>query len=254
LDRLQHILWEDIRGGDYRIADKTEEYLMKMDSLIGEITEQLHEDTLLLICSDHGFTTFKKSFSVNTWLWKNGYMGLVRYPSKDNYGEIFNFVDWSKTRAYTVGFSGIYLNLIGRERDGTVNLSSAQSLKESLIKGLEEFKDPINRERVVKKVYLREEIYKGNHVENAPDLVIGFMPGYRMSWQSAIGGLTPEIVFPNRKRWKADHLVDPEFVPGVLFSNKKMLADQADITDIAPTIIKFMGLEVSGNMDGRPLL
>jgi predicted AlkP superfamily phosphohydrolase/phosphomutase len=253
-DRLQHMLWEDIDLENLRVPDKLKAYLAKIDVLIGDIVSQLPEDTLLLVSSDHGFWTFERSFSVNTWLSKNGFMGLTQSPSEDNYGEIFGFVDWDKTKAYSVGFSGIYLNLKGRESKGIVDKSSAEDLRKAIIEGLEGYRDPETGASVINKVYRKEEIYKGKYLENAPDLVVGFMPGYRISWQSAIGGLTPDVVFPNDKKWKADHIIDPEFVPGVFFTNQKTVVDQANITDIAPTIIKAIGLEVPDYMDGRSLL
>ena len=79
------------------------------------------------------------------------------------------------------------------------------------------------------------------------------MPGYRVSWQSAIGGLTPQTIFKNEKKWKGDHIIDPTFVPGVFFSNEKMFAEEANIIDIAPTIIKSTGIEVPDYMDGKSL-
>ena len=91
-------------------------------------------------------------------------------------------------------------------------------------------------------------------IEDAPDIIIGYNPGYRTAWQTAIGGFTKEILTINDKKWAGDHLVDAIFVPGVLFSNIKIEKDSFSQMDIAPTVLDALGVNVPESMDGKSLL
>ena len=89
---------------------------------------------------------------------------------------------------------------------------------------------------------------------DAPDIVVGFNPGYRVSWQTAVGGFTKDIITDNTKKWKGDHLVDPAFVPGILISNAHIEGDSATQQDIVPTVLTILGVEIPTALDGRSLL
>jgi len=84
--------------------------------------------------------------------------------------------------------------------------------------------------------------------------MIGYYPGFRTSWQTAIGGLTKDLIFDNEKHWRADHLIDASFVPGILFTNFEVKAEAPSQTDIAPTILKLSGASIPDNMDGESLV
>ena len=115
-------------------------------------------------------------------------------------------------------------------------------------------RDPETDESIVRKVYKREEIYHGPYFSEAPDLVVGFERGYRVSWQTSLGGIPPEIIEPNERRWSADHCsVDPDLVPGVLFSNRPIDSRSPHITDIAPSVLRRMGIAPPADMDGRDI-
>ena len=89
---------------------------------------------------------------------------------------------------------------------------------------------------------------------DGPDIMVGYYPGYRASWQTAIGGFTKEILTDNEKIWNGDHLIDPSFVPGVLFTNVKLTSDSASQLDIAPTILYALGIEIPKEIDGKSLI
>jgi predicted AlkP superfamily phosphohydrolase/phosphomutase len=123
-----------------------------------------------------------------------------------------------------------------------------------LVRGFGALRDPDTGERVVRKVYEREEIYKGPYFNEAPDLVVGFEKGYRVSWQTSLGGIPPQIIEPNERRWSADHCsVDPSQVPGVLFSSRPIESADARIIDIAPTVLRRLEIAPGADMDGRDL-
>ena len=167
-------------------------------------------------------------------------MKLTKKISEDDKdgGGLFKYVDWKNTKAYALGFGGIYLNIKGRERSGIVEKGEGADLvAEEIMKGLSELIDPLNGQPVVKKVYSSKELYSGPNAGNAPDLIVGFQDGYRVSWQTAIGGAPSELIEDNTKKWSGDHIVDPSFVPGILLTNFKIGHDNPSLMDIAPSVL-----------------
>jgi len=257
-DRLQHMYWDEknlfnVKEG-LSVNKDIVDYYVKKDNLLGEVLNKINNKTALMVFSDHGFTSFERAVSINTWLVENGFMVLTEGYNKNDDGALFKFVDWSKTKAYSMGFAGIYINLKGREGQGIVEETEKEGIIDDIIKKLEYFRNPKNNKKVITHAYKREEIYHGDCVKDAPDIVIGFEPGYRMSWQSAIGGLTSESVIDNLKKWKGDHIVDPSHVPGVLFTNFKTNNKNPSLLDIAPTVLEILRIEIPKNIDGKSLI
>lgn len=254
-DRVQHMFWdEEVLGGDgeLEVNPAVADYYVKKDKLIGEILNAIGDDTLLLIVSDHGFTSFERAVSINTWLVENGFMVLNGRIKEGDDGALFKYVDWNRTKAYSLGFNSLYINVKDREAYGIVK--DRQAVVDELISKLDTLRDPETRAKVVNRAYRREEIYSGDYVEEAPDIILGFNPGYRMAWENAVGGLNQEVIYNNTKKWKGDHLVDPNFVPGVLFTNVPLASDSASQLDVTPTILDALGVRIPEGIDGRSLL
>ena len=105
-------------------------------------------------------------------------------------GDLLRQVDWTRTRAYAVGLSGIYLNLQGREGQGIVPPEEADALKAELARGLSGLTDPGHPGTLaIRRVVPREEAYRGPYLAEAPDLLVDFAEGYRVSWSSSMGGV-----------------------------------------------------------------
>jgi predicted AlkP superfamily phosphohydrolase/phosphomutase len=265
-DRIQHIFWrfEDTnhplydKAGAQKYGDIIRDYYKRADRIIGEIMRgHVDENTLLLVLSDHGFTSFRKGVNLNRWLIENGYMTLREEPDPEDKegGALFRHVDWHKTGAYALGFSSIYLNVKGREGSGIVQPGTeAEALAQKIARDLQSFTDPASSDCVIKQVYAADALYTGKYRAAAPDLVIGFNAGYRMSWQTAIGGAPAALMEPNLKKWSGDHIVDPSLVPGVLFCNRKISAESSRSLDIAPTVLAALGLPLCRAFQGRSLL
>ncbi|MCK4353163.1 alkaline phosphatase family protein [candidate division WOR-3 bacterium] len=256
-DIIQHMFWRFI-DPDRNEPDKDlykdviPECYEKMDEILGKVMMMLDENTTLMVLSDHGFAPFRRTVNINTWLLKNGFLYL-----KDNKKvgqEFFEDIDWKRTEAYSFGFGGIYINIKGREGEGIVDASDVLECKSLLLQGLENLADPKNGMKVVNKVYTKEEVFQGPYSNNAPDLYVGFNRGYRISWKCALGGVEENIVEDNKSKWSGDHIIDPELVPGILFMNKKTEVEKPCMLDIAPTILKIMGIQVPEDMTGKPLL
>ncbi len=130
-----------------------------MDGLIGRVMEQIDDDTLLLIISDHGFKSFQRCMNLNAWLHQNGYLALK--DGKTESGDWFQDVDWSRTRAYTMGLNGLYLNIKGREREGIVDPSEAEALKDELRQKLNGLVDPASGKVGITGVFDCDAVYRG---------------------------------------------------------------------------------------------
>jgi len=245
----KHPLYNSAEAQKYR--DAIEKVYIRADELLGKTLKVLGNKDLLFVMSDHGFKSFRRGINLNSWLWKNGYL-----VCKDSNGsaEMFKDVDWSKTRAYALGLSGIYLNLKGREKNGIVEPSEAGALRKELCEKLTGLKDPDTGEVAIRKAYDAYESLAGPYLENAPDVIIGYNEGYRMDWDGTLGAVNDKIFSDNTKSWSGDHCIDPELVPGVLFSSVKLNQSQAWIGDIAPTILRAFDIKPPSYMDGKPLL
>lgn len=269
-DRVQHMLWrfrdpahpgfEPDLAREY--GDLIEQHYSRCDKLLAPVLDKVDEDTLLVVLSDHGFNTFRRAFDTNTWLQQNGLLALKNgnRPSED-LGEGFAGVDWSRTYAYAVGLGGIYLNMKGREREGILEEGSeAERVRKAIESGLTEVVDA--NAKAVRSVSRKEVLYSGPYAANAPDLLVNFTPGYRVSWQSAVGGFADGLITDNMRKWGGDHIVDPDAVPGILFLNRNIAPAFTSkpgtyfpgIVDLAPTILNYLGVPVPKSLEGTSLL
>ena len=223
-----------------------------MDRLVGKTMKAAGDDTALFVMSDHGFKPFRRGVNLNTWLYRRGFLALKgAIPTG---ADMFGDVDWSRTRAYAVGFGGIYLNLAGREAQGTVTAEEVPALKQAIREGLLELVDDVEQVHPVREVYDATEVYSGPYVLEAPDLIVGFRPGHRVGWTSVTGGVGTEVIEDNTRYWSGDHNFNPPDVPGMLFSNRKINSDTPSIMDIGPTVLDLFGVKVPGYCDGQSLM
>jgi predicted AlkP superfamily phosphohydrolase/phosphomutase len=263
-DRIQHIFWVT-RDPEHPLYDATyaekygrviDDYYRKMDRILGEVMKHVDENTAIMVFSDHGFSSFRRTVHLNSWLVQKGFMKLTRKVDKDNKegGGLFQYVDWKNTSAYALGFGSIYLNLKGREKHGIVDTDQgADSVSDKITDELVQLKDSKGGKPVVKNVYRRNSIYSGSQVNNSPDLIVGFQDGYRASWQTAIGGSPAEVIEDNLKKWSGDHIVDPSIVPGILLTNFEINNDNPHQMDLAPTALSCFGMSAD-DMEGKKLL
>ena len=268
-DRVQHMMWRLIdpshpmydKALAAKFSDAIERVYRKCDDFVGEVVSRVGPDTAILIVSDHGFHSFRQSVNLNTWLVQEGFMALRsdaaggKTPGDLSGGGTFwENVDWSRTRAYAMGLGQVYLNLKGREGGGIVAPEESRSVQDDLAARLLTMTDPGTHARIVDAVYKRDDIYTGGFLANAPELQVGFAEGYRVSWQTTLGGSPPGIVYPNMKKWSGDHgSYDYKSTPGTLISNRPLGGDEPSIMDIAPTVLKYFGLPIPSEIDGKSL-
>jgi predicted AlkP superfamily phosphohydrolase/phosphomutase len=263
-DRIQHLFWRYTEPGhpanlgttpDPAFASAIDDAYRRCDVIVGRALEFADDNTLFIAMSDHGFNSFQRGVHLNTWLHDNGFLKLKEgLEPGEAAGDLLRQVDWGQTKAYALGLGGIYLNLAGREERGIVSAGDAASVRGALIQGLTGLTDPgRNGTASINRVVPRETAYSGPHVSDAPDLLVDFAPGYRVSWSSSMGGIAEGHFENNVRKWSGDHIIDPEQVPGVLFMNRSFRGEGARLLDLAPTILDALGVPKGPAMEGSSL-
>ncbi len=260
-DRIQHMFWRYLPDSgspaarpshDARVTASILESYRAMDAFLEKLFARMRPDDLLMIVSDHGFSAFNRGFHLNSWLHREGYLALK--DGRKESGKWYADVDWSRSRAYGQGLNGIFLNVKGRESQGIVEPGAeAEKLKKEIKEKLMQVADPQTGKKAVRKAYAREEIYRGPYVVNAPDVVVGYEAGYRVSWESAVNYVGQELFSDNTRMWSGDHAFTRDQVPGIFFCNRKMKEKDPGLVDISPTVLAAFGIDKPGFVDGRDL-
>ncbi len=270
-DRVAHCFWRfiDPKHPAYdpvkaaRWAPAIQKTYEQMDDIVGDAMKRLGPDDLFLVVSDHGFSTWRRSVNYDTWLVENGFMVLTGNEGKQadleqlfGQGEFWPNVDWSRTKAYSMGLGEIYINLKGREGRGIVAPGAEyEEVRRAITAGLLAVVDPATGEHPVSRVFTREEAYGAFDADIIPDLFVSNSRGYRVSWQSSLGVVTPSMFEENNQVWSGDHCsLDPDVVPGIFFSSRKIAPGRAPaIADVPATIYKALGVTPPERLDGEPL-
>lgn len=262
-DRLQHMFWR-FTDPEHPAHDPTQaqryrgvidDHYRRCDAVVGRVLDRADTRTLVLVLSDHGFGPFHRGVHLNTWLYDQGLLALRHgaVPSNET-NQLLADVDWTRTRAYAVGLGGIFLNRYGREAHGIVTDEEASDVSDRIAHELCRLEDDARSRQPIRRVSRREAVYDGPYIERAPDLIIDFEPGYRASWATPLGGVPQGWFEDNTRRWSGDHVVAPESVPGILFSNRAFSNDAPTMLDLAPTVLAAFGCTPPGVMEGRSLL
>lgn len=272
-DRVGHVFWRlmDPKHPAYDAAlhAKWGDALLRsyqlMDAIVGDAMAAADKKhAALIVLSDHGFASFRKSVNYNTWLVMNGYMTLktgVQVKDRNvemlfDSGQFWENVDWSHTRAYAMGLGEMYINVKGREAQGIVSPGGEyDALKAELKARLVTMTDPETMDHPVRRVLAREEVYRQFDPNLIPDLFVTNNDGYRVSWQTSLGGIPKQLIEPNKQVWSGDHCsVDPEIVKGIFFYNRKIDTVRPPyIADIYPTVLGLLGVKAPYELDGVEL-
>lgn len=268
-DRVGHVLWRFMDEGhpiyEPDAGPKYQEVMrqtyIRMDKIVGKVMERIDFDTTaLIICSDHGFASWRYQFNYNTWLVKNGFLVLkknvlgqaMELDDLENSQSPLQYVDWSKSKAYSLGFGQIFINLKGREPEGSVDPSDYQAVCDEIAAGLRAYVDEGTGLKPIREVYHRDTIYRDYDPAVTPDLRANTAILFRASWDTTLGGMPEDIVTLNTQNWSGDHCsLDPQDVPGILFSSMPIAKDNPKMADMAPSILEVLGVKTDIEMDGE---
>lgn len=266
-DRVQHAFFRHVDPKSPRHdAEAAKEFggeidrsYVEMDRIVGEVVAKCGEDARVLVVSDHGFAPFRRGVNLNNFLCaaglqvRSGRAGPARVGDLKG-GKFFSDVRWEETKAYAMGLGNLYLNLKGREVLGAVDPKDAENVLDAIEAQLLALRDK-DGSKVVAKVYRGKDLYHGGRASEAPDLVVGFESGYRVSWQTALGSIDDDVITDNTFRWSGDHCsVDPGHCPGILFSSLPLAETAApSVVDVNPSVLSLYGL-AGPDPDGKSFL
>jgi predicted AlkP superfamily phosphohydrolase/phosphomutase len=284
-DRVQHMLYQyydpshpmydaqaaaeklTFGGREITLAEAIPASYREMDRFVGDVLKELAPEDTLIVCSDHGFQSFRRQVHLNNWLIEKGYLVLKAEVEKGKSDNLNSYADWSRTRAYSLGLGMIYVNQKGREGQGIVDAAEVPALLAKIREDFLASTDPKNGERFGHGAYVVSEIHKGPHLDREADMLVCFNAGWRVSWGTTEGGffatmdgegrvVPGETCVDNAKNWSGDHVsVDPSLVEGIFFSNRKLAlpATGINLLHIAPTVLALSGVAVPAEYDLPPL-
>jgi predicted AlkP superfamily phosphohydrolase/phosphomutase len=260
IDQRHHMLYREADPTDpLRRADTAADLTNAMrdtyrqiDEQVGKVMSAVGENTAIVVMSDHGFTSFRRQVHLNRWLELHGYLRLTDSFNRNKY-EWLQGIDWSATRAFAIGLNSLYLNVRGRESHGIVSAKQRAALAQKLAQELGTWVDEENGQKVITQVSLREQIYHGPYVEAAPDIIVGYAPGYRASWDTTTGKVPLPLIEPNVDEWSGDHCIDSRAVPGVLLSNRRLRAQSGGLADLTVSVLAYFGVAPAAGMTGKPM-
>ena len=256
-DRMHHGFWKYMDaehrkhepGNPYE--DAIRDYYRRVDGLVGGLLEHADDDTLVLVLSDHGAKRLDGGIRVNEWLRREGLLALEREPEGVGLPQDLG-IDWSRTTAWGDGgyYARVFLNVQGREPEGTVAPEDYEAVRDDLAARLAEIPDDEGRP-LDTRVYKPEELYaEVNGV--APDLIVVFGD---LLWRSVatVGGDDGVQTLENDTGPDdANHAQDGMLIAAGAGVGARGELD-AHLLDVAPTVLELLGIERPEGMRGRSL-
>lgn len=186
-DRLMHFFWDAISGGgSLEYSSLVDKFFERLDFFIGELFNKLDKNDRIIILSDHGFCGIKKEVQMNNWLESEG---LLKFDGSAK-RQLTNFLPESE--AYSLLPGRIFINLKGREERGSVPVSDYRDLVKDISERLAKLRNPENGEKIIEKVFLRDDIYSGRYIDNSADIIAHPKDGYDLK-----GALDNRDIFTN---------------------------------------------------------
>jgi predicted AlkP superfamily phosphohydrolase/phosphomutase len=260
VDQGSHMLWHfmDREHPGYVQDDVLKDGIPKLyemlDGRLGRVREVLGKETALVVMSDHGFAPFYWEVNLNTWLLEQGFITL-KDPSKQESGEFFSNVDWSRTHAYAAGLNGLFVNLKGREKNGSVAAGpDYEALLDRLEKALLAMKDPRNNRSPVSLVLRPRRDFHGPEKDKGPDILVGYSRGYRCSWESPLGEFPKAVFVDNHSPWSGDHCMDYREVPGILLTNRRITSPTPTLADLTVSLLNEYSISAPDGLTGKDVL
>jgi predicted AlkP superfamily phosphohydrolase/phosphomutase len=210
-----------------------------MDGIAGRILARLRDDDELIIMSDHGFTSLYREVYLNVWLENEGFLRFTPGAEKA-LGSMA-----PQTTAFSLDPGRLYVNLQGREPDGSVPADDYDGVVEQLERGLRELRDPETGNPIVKDVYRADQIYRGPLRDRAPDLLAMPHDGYD------IKGTFEATELTGRGKLVGMHKYDNATL---FIRDRRITVDHASVHDVLPTACTLLDLQCPPDVDGRVVI
>jgi predicted AlkP superfamily phosphohydrolase/phosphomutase len=257
-DRIHHGFWKDmdpqhrkhVPGGRYEQAIL--DYHVHVDGLLANLLRHADDETAVLVVSDHGAKRMEGGVRINEWLRQEGLLALQREPEGRSSTRDCG-IDWSRTKVWAEGgyYSRVFLNVEGREPDGTIPAADYERFRDELIERIGAIPDD-RGQPMATKVFRPEDVYpeiKGI----APDLIVHFGDLY---WRAVgtVGGDEGLYTFDNDTGPDdANHAQHGMFIlraPGIEPGQREGM----HLLDVAPTVLELLGQPVPPAMRGTSML
>ena len=256
VDRIHHAFWKymDPAHHLYEPGNKYEssiiDYYKFLDERLGRLLARAGGDTVVFVVSDHGAKRMKGAFCINEWLIEQGDLVAKERPARPTSLDDLP-IDWAKTKAWAWGgyYARVFLNVEGREPQGLIPPEDYEKERDALVERLLSIRGPEGEAwatRVIKPQEYYEEL-EGEY----PDLMVYFDDLY---WRSAgtLGHGTKYLAENDTGPDDAVHAQDGIFI--LADPRQKMpVKRNADILDIAPTVLEIMGIAVPKGMKGKAI-
>ena len=259
-DRLQHGFWRfcDPTHRLYESGNPFEnvlhDYYVSLDEEIGKTREAAGEGASIMVVSDHGAKAMEGAICINEWLQEQGYLKLKEQPEKRT-RLTPDMIDWENTRAWGEGgyYGRLFMNVEGREPQGAIPPGAYESVRREIQEGLESLGDEEGKP-IGTRVFRPEDIYR--EVKNiAPDLIVYFGD---LNWRSAgsVGIGANHLRENDTGPDDANHQPDGVFAwdAGGAAAGSLRREERYRIYDVAPSVLRFFGLDVPEEMIGQSII
>lgn len=271
---------------------------IKSDGIVGEVLAALPKECDFLMLSDHGAGPCRKAVFMNKWLETQGLLrycssgkgfsplklahkGLKRVFStkrldwlKKTFPKlrqkvksrlVFSEMDWQNTKVYCFGreSTNLFINRKDRFPMGIVNPGKEyESLRDVLIDKLMTLRDPESGEQVVDKVFKNEEVYHGECLDSAPDLLVTWKNSEYTSWPGYSDRnhsiFESSLEHSDFNEWSSlqkggNHRPNGIFMVNGHTINSNLELFGSEIIDVAPTVLFMMDVPIPSDMDGKIL-
>jgi len=238
-DRVNHFLFKDYENNTEK-KDLFLEFYSTVDEYLGKLRKQLPDDVTMIVASDHGFTSQNYEVHLNAWLEQEGWLSY----EDDDHEELGDIAD--DTRAYSLIPGRFYINLEDREPRGSVPQDEYEAVRDELKTELEALEGPDGK-KIAQRVVAKEDAFRGDHEDLAPDLVVIPTHGYDLK----AGFKGHDDVFGTGPR-NGMH----SFENASLFiDHPDAKISDTDLYDISPTILELMDIDYDRTeFDGASLV
>jgi predicted AlkP superfamily phosphohydrolase/phosphomutase len=255
VDRIHHAFWKYMASDhpkyepDHRFESAIHDYYVHVDDRIGTLLKHVDDETIVLVVSDHGARTMAGGICINEWLLQEGYLVLKDRPRAVTALEECE-IDWSRTTAWASGgyYGRLFMNVKGREPEGTIEPDAYESVRDELIARLATIQDP-DGALIGAVAYRPQELYEA--VEGvAPDLIIYFGD---LKWRS-VGSVGYESIWTFENDTGPDEANHAQEGIFIYRDQTKPQGGQdlgvVDIYDIGPTLMSVLGVDTPDGLRG----
>ncbi|MBZ8141670.1 nucleotide pyrophosphatase [Rubrivivax gelatinosus] len=259
VDKLQHQAWPyvdpamqtgDTSGFHQRMRELSLGYFRQLDGFIQQLVEAAGPEAQVFFCSDHGFTASTEVVRINAYLEQKGYVHFRELPPGDagqrRDNSYFAYLDWHKTVAYcrTPSCNGITIRVARQPGETGIAPADYEKVREQLIRDLEDLKDPDTGDRIIAEIHKREDVFPGEAMNEAPDLLLVLRD---------FGFVSVKNVHPVVQ--KRNYPIGTHHPDGVFFAmgpgiEQGKLLGRRHITDVAATLLYSLGLPVPSDFEG----